>query len=37
MVDVLNGEASAIRIEKPGDDGGEFYLQLTGLTFLYQH
>ena len=27
MVDVLNGDASTIRIEKPGDDGGEFYLQ----------
>lgn len=27
MVDVLNGEAAAIRIETPGDDGAEFYLQ----------
>jgi len=25
MVDVLNGEAAAIRIETPGDDGAEFY------------
>ena len=27
VVFVLNGEASAIRIETPGDDGAEFYLQ----------
>lgn len=27
MVDVINGEAVAIRIETPGDDGAEFYLQ----------
>jgi len=27
MVDVLNGEAASIRIETPGDDGAEFYLQ----------
>ena len=27
MVDVLNGDAESIRIETPGDDGAEFYLQ----------
>ena len=36
MVDVLNGEASAIRIEKPGDDGGEFYLQRGNLREHWQ-
>ena len=36
MVDVLNGEASAIRIEKPGDDGGEFYLQRGSLREHWQ-
>jgi hypothetical protein len=36
MVDVLNGEASAIRIEKPGDDGGEFYLQRGGVREHWQ-
>ena len=27
MLDVLNGEAQSIRIETPGDDGAEFYLE----------
>lgn len=36
MVDVLNGEASAIRIEKPGDDGGEFYLQRSNVREHWQ-
>jgi hypothetical protein len=27
MLDVLNGDAECIRIETPGDDGAEFYLQ----------
>ena len=27
LLAVLNGEATSIRVETPGDDGAEFYLQ----------
>src|SRR5258705_2002709 len=33
---VLDGEASFIRIEKPGDDGAEFYLQRGGVREHWQ-
>jgi hypothetical protein len=36
MVDVLNGEAATIRIETPGDDGAEFYLQRGNLREHWQ-
>jgi hypothetical protein len=36
MMEVLNNDASAIRIEKPGDDGGEFYLQRGSIREHWQ-